>query len=140
MSASVSFMYALMKAIANDDQTEGLMEVSDGKVTERFAQQELDIYHAYNLILKSDEESVSTWAGKDQSDKNNQSQLSAAQTKFQGDSTEASAEENDADQALSAAQNQTQGDGTNLAAMAQFAQQVNSVMGALSNLLGNLLR
>ena len=135
-----NFMLAVIESTAKSNESEGLMEVSDGKMTEYFANELMKLYNFYNSLLQQDAKDVSTWAGKDQDNKDNQAGMQAAQVKFQKDSTTAQAEENQGDSAVQSAQNQTSADGSNLAMMAQYAQQMNSVMSALSNLLGNLLR
>ena len=127
----VNFMYLLMKALEKDQNSLSSQEIADAKTTEFDVALEANIYGYWNTVLEGDAAAI-------KHDKKNSKKMKDEQAQMNADSTTANSNETMEDGTVQAAQGQTQTDASNLQMKAQMAQGVNSILLALSNMLGRI--
>lgn len=132
----INFMYALMKAVGNDQDSMSLMQVTDAKTTMNAVNLEQMLYTQWNKVLQNDALAIQ---GVDPKSDNASSIIQQLQSQYNVDSSKAQTEESQQDGATQSAQGQTSTDASNLQMKAQMVQGVNSIQSALTNMLGNII-
>lgn len=131
-----NFLYAMLNAVNNDQQTMQWQEIADSQTTTANAQLEEQYYSQWDLVLKNDAIAISQEAPK-ATTPGGQAQMTALQSKYQSDSTTAQTQQNECDGATQASQQMVGQDGSNLQNQAQLASTLNSVASNMASLLGH---
>lgn len=137
----MSFMYALMKAMEKDQATMEQMQITDAQTTELDATIETNLYTYYNAQLQKYADGVAWWDspdGQKQDKKHWQANAAADQAEYNKYAAEEQSAAGQQDGGVQAAQGQTSTDASNLQMKVQLAQGVESILAALSSLLGRL--
>ncbi|NGX38522.1 MAG: hypothetical protein K1000chlam2_01696 [Chlamydiae bacterium] len=129
----VNFMLLLMKALEKDQTTLSKQEIVDAKTTEFDVKIESAIYKSWNKKLQAASDKIQKAVKHKKSSK-----VKQYQAQMNVESTESQSNESQQEGSVQAAQGQTQSDASNLQMKAQMAQGVNSILLALSNMLGRI--
>jgi hypothetical protein len=139
---SGNFMYALLQAVGNAQNTESWQEISDATATINDAKIEQAVYSACNHQLTLDEAAVHNYCypnggttPRKFTNASSQTKLQTYTNKYNEDSTVFQTYQSQADAAVQAAQTQSGQDGQNLANQAQLGQTMTSVLSTLASIL-----
>lgn len=139
--APTSFMYALMKAMEKDQATISQQQITDAETAETDAQIETTIYNYYTYLLGYYAQLIAKYQDPDYQKHHKKSwkkDLADAQGQYNKYSAAAPSAEGQQDGAVQAAQEQTSSDASNLQMKVQLAQGIESILAALSALLGRI--
>lgn len=132
-----NFMFALLNAVNNDQNTEQWLQISDSNVTSQDAALEQDCYTSWNAALQRVSSEVQAQAANGGTSSNANPALTEAQSIYQTDSTLAQTNETCMDGATQSAQQAVGQDGTNLQNQAQLAQTLNSIGQQMSGMISH---
>lgn len=138
----MNFMFALLNAVANDQDSLSWQEVTDAKTTTNNTNIEDAIYQFTRDQLKTDASNLNNYINQHTKTLNgtqvNQKvlqRINELNTTYQKDSTNAQSIQNQADSMVQGSQTQAGQDGQNLSTKAQLAQTMTSILSTLASIL-----
>ncbi len=131
-AGNTSYMWAMMKAVSEDQDSMSQQQITDAQTTQLAAGIEANIYNYWNGVLNTDATAVA------KADPKTTGAVAKAQQTYTVDSAKAQSFETQQDGLVTSAQGQTSADATNLQMKAQMVQGLNSIWAALSAMLGKI--
>lgn len=129
-----NFMYALLNAVKNDQDSLASQQMMDSNTTNLNVSIEMAVYNWTSKQLSKDASAIAAYA-KSHSNATNTAKMQSLNTQYQKDSTLGQTSQSQADTSVQGSQTQTGQDGQNLANKAQLAQTMTSVLSTLASML-----